>query len=516
VWIRDGRQLTSAYIRTWFFIDVLSILPYDDMSQYLFSELAQVRLIRIVRALRIAKLVRVFKASKIMKRWSQRVGLSSTHRYLGMFAILILAAIHWFACVWGFLGRLNNEDMLCRQDMNGTDHRFMEYPTSQYFFEDTTLRDPRDPDQWGGQSWWTSFVDVRLLNTATNPCDHITLYVISMYWAIMTLTSIGYGDVVPVTLVEFITCNCCMLASSILWAYIIGAACAVMSNMDPEQTQYEQRMDAFNAMAKDQHLPQDLRMRGREYVRAERYHAHCLSNKKATHHLGKNLRSTVCREWAARFLNDVWFMTQTTEDFRDHTADIMHPHFFESTSLIDLFGMLCVVERGAVGRKGRILVPLGYWGDDMLLRSKALQCQVPAVALSHCEIFTLSRDDLCRVILEYPEEADYFRRSAILVAIRRLVEIRQDLLSADYPDPDIDWVNKLFDGIAQRDFKPKKQLSRNHGNALRFGQEIPSADERREQLAADLRKVQHVQSLMYLGTHPQPVKKQSKPLPFSM
>ena len=25
---------------------------------------------------------------------------------------------------------------------------------------------------------------------------------------------------------------------------------------------------------------------------------------------------------------------------------------------------LCVVERGAVGRLGRILVPWGYWGED--------------------------------------------------------------------------------------------------------------------------------------------------------
>ena len=33
---------------------------------------------------------------------------------------------------------------------------------------------------------------------------------------------------------------------------------------------------------------------------------------------------------------------------------------------------LCVVERGAVGRLGRILVPWGYWGEDGKIGSKWL------------------------------------------------------------------------------------------------------------------------------------------------
>lgn len=33
---------------------------------------------------------------------------------------------------------------------------------------------------------------------------------------------------------------------------------------------------------------------------------------------------------------------------------------------------LCVVERGAVGRLGRILVPWGYWGEDVKIGSKWL------------------------------------------------------------------------------------------------------------------------------------------------
>ena len=49
-------------------------------------------------------------------------------------------------------------------------------------------------------------------------------YVASLYWAMTTALTIGYGDVVPNTTLERIFVCVMMLASSVLYASIFGQA----------------------------------------------------------------------------------------------------------------------------------------------------------------------------------------------------------------------------------------------------------------------------------------------------
>lgn len=40
---------------------------------------------------------------------------------------------------------------------------------------------------------------------------HGTLYIMSLYWSVMTATTIGYGDIVPSTDIERLASTVCML-----------------------------------------------------------------------------------------------------------------------------------------------------------------------------------------------------------------------------------------------------------------------------------------------------------------
>ena len=48
------------------------------------------------------------------------------------------------------------------------------------------------------------------------------IYVAALYFAVMTLTSVGYGDITPQSESEYIGCIFLMLVSGIVWAYILG------------------------------------------------------------------------------------------------------------------------------------------------------------------------------------------------------------------------------------------------------------------------------------------------------
>jgi len=302
-----------------------------------------------------------------------------------------------------------------------------------------------------------NFAAGRAAQSPTDPCSSGTLYVASIYWAVMTITSIGYGDILPVTFVEYVACSICMMLSSVLWAYIIGAACAVMSKLDPELTEFEQRMDAFNAMAEDQDLPIPIRYRGREYIRESRFHSHYLRNQAAAQSLSNDLRGTVARQMAKHYLDKIWFFENTCAQFREDTANKFTPHFYEKREIVDALGKLCVVERGAVGRSGRILVPWSYWGEDMLLRLESLRYKNCSVSLSFTEIVTLSREDLSMVLVDYSAELKLFRRAAVRVALSRAVAIYKEERNARTKTKEVSWVANLFQNV-EEDVRKKTSL----------------------------------------------------------
>lgn len=63
-------------------------------------------------------------------------------------------------------------------------------------------------------------------------------YFTALYWSVMTLTTIGYGDVAPVTLGEQLICIFAMLLGGSIYAYVIGAVCGIVSSMDEATTEY--------------------------------------------------------------------------------------------------------------------------------------------------------------------------------------------------------------------------------------------------------------------------------------
>eukprot|EP00931_Biecheleriopsis_adriatica_P107500 TRINITY_DN8183_c0_g1_i7.p1 TRINITY_DN8183_c0_g1~~TRINITY_DN8183_c0_g1_i7.p1 ORF type:complete len:933 (+),score=147.16 TRINITY_DN8183_c0_g1_i7:57-2855(+) len=461
VWVRERKQVAKVYAQTWLFIDIIAIIPYDDIMNNVAEDgMSKLRILRTIRVFRLFKLLRILKASRVVKRWENRISLKSMHVYLIRFTLLIVLCCHWMACVWGFVGLLDGTSLQCRNDLEPSDPRLQEEPDQQYFFSEDTGMNPYDPSAWEGESWVVKFAAGRAANTPTNPCGPGTVYLAAIYWAVMTMTSIGYGDILPHTATEYIICTTSMMASSIVWAYIIGAACAVMSNMDPEQNEFERRLDDFNSMAKDQDLPIHIRYRGREYIREHRFHMHILRNQHAWEALGCDLRGTVARQIASHYINNIWFFKGTSPQFREDVAKLFVANFYEKREMIECPSRLCIVERGAVGRMGRIMVPWGCWGEDILIRMEILRQDHAAMTLTYSEIMTLHRDDLSHALSIHVGEAPRFRRSAALMALFRVAKIYSAELNSSTRSDQFGWIHSIFSSAAKLgDSKCKQQIT---------------------------------------------------------
>ncbi|KAJ3042312.1 hypothetical protein HDV00_007679, partial [Rhizophlyctis rosea] len=76
-YIREGRAILLRYLKSWFIIDLVSVIPFElvnmgkstDAATQAKGNLGQLRLLRFLRLMRLLKLLRVLRASRKLKQW---------------------------------------------------------------------------------------------------------------------------------------------------------------------------------------------------------------------------------------------------------------------------------------------------------------------------------------------------------------------------------------------------------------------------------------------------------------
>lgn len=114
-WEMSLRRIVMRYIRGWFVIDVLSILPsaFDvipvvngdgQTKEEGSAGSSPLRIMRVVRAARLVKLVRLMRASRVMKRLEIRISLPYSTITIFTLTAQIMLTSHYAACILGMLG----------------------------------------------------------------------------------------------------------------------------------------------------------------------------------------------------------------------------------------------------------------------------------------------------------------------------------------------------------------------------------------------------------------------------
>lgn len=190
----------------------------------------------MLRSLRLIKVLRLLRASRVFKRYQTKLSINYSVIALFKVGFLTVLVSHWMACSWVLQAYLADDlrvtwlgdDLYCQLKPNATG---------------------TDPS--------TDFL-------CAAPAS---IYAASLYWAITTITSIGYGDIAPSqgNAAEQVVASLLMLFASAVWAHVLGTFCGVIATFNPELNNFREMMDDLERFMRTEHLPKELRERLREY-----------------------------------------------------------------------------------------------------------------------------------------------------------------------------------------------------------------------------------------------------------
>jgi hypothetical protein len=374
MWVQDKQMIISHYLKGWFTIDALSLFPFDLMSQIMDAvkigntknPLSKMKVVRLLKLLKLIKLVRILRSSRIAYRVQLALGLSFAGYNLVKFSVIVVTMLHWIACLWRLVP-------------------VMEHQEENWMTESGLAAA-------GGES-----------GTHNDAASISMNYIASFQFALLSMV-MSIGQYPPVTAVERSVCILCFMVSGSIYAYVIGAVCGLVSNVDPASDEFQETMDLVNKYLREHRMPHDLCMKIRNYIK----HCQKMMREKYYKKVLAILSPTVQGEIAV-IKHNAWikqipfFCSPIEEEQQAFTAAIatkLGAEAFAPNEGIYMEGAMAttlfVVERGIASLECAIMSHNKAFGLEMIMHAGVRQHQ--AVALTYLDCITLSNDDLYEVM----------------------------------------------------------------------------------------------------------------------
>jgi len=417
-WVHDCDKIAKNYLQSWFPLDLLSTLASgpDFLSLDIVtgggeqggSDTGNLKILRVVRVARLIKLVRLVRSSRIIKRWESRMAINYGHLALGKTLIILLLSGHWYACIWGLMCTFQSP-----KDHWYTNFGYCSFtPTDGGLIADLVA---------AGNSSLQAALDAQLDDDSQYECmGPAARYVASLYWAIMTITSIGYGDIAatPYNTAEQAVCTLLMLFGGMIWGSVIATFCGVIANLDPQGTEFRKTMDDLNTFMASQGIPREMRISLREYFHQTKHLQVARANKALIENMSPMLQGQVVWKINERWLKHVWFLRAAEDKFMVQLSLELEAAVFAPAELCPN-GHMYISHRGIALYGGKVMTTGKVWGEDMILNSAHLRSKYAARCMTYVEVYMISRDGLLNLAKQFAPTLKIIRRSAFRLAFRR-------------------------------------------------------------------------------------------------
>uniref|UniRef100_A0A8D0D5A1 Voltage-gated delayed rectifier potassium channel KCNH4 n=1 Tax=Sander lucioperca TaxID=283035 RepID=A0A8D0D5A1_SANLU len=368
--VYDARSICVHYVTTWLFVDLIAALPFDLLYAFNVSVYFGVHLLKTVRLLRLLRLLQK------LERYSQYSAVVLT-LLMSMFALLA----HWMACVWYFIGRKEIES----------------------------------PGSWD-IGWLHELAKREAVVETTTGGGSFGVYVTSLYFALSSLTSVGFGNVSANTDSEKIFSICTMLIGALMHAVVFGNVTAIIQRMYSRRSLYHTRTKDLKDFIRVHRLPKALEQRMLECFQTTWSVNNGIDVSELLKdfpdelradiamHLNKELLQLPLFESASRgCLRSLSLIIRTSfcapGEFLIRQGDALQAIYFVCSGSMEVLKDNTVL---AILGKGDLI------GSDSLTKEQVIKTNANVKALTYCDLQYISLKGLREVLRLYPEYAQKF------------------------------------------------------------------------------------------------------------
>eukprot|EP01050_Picozoa_sp_SAG11_P023724 SAG11_NODE_4851_length_1747_cov_0.873786_1_plen_505_part_01 len=263
--ITDSKILTQEYLRSWFVVDLVATLPFDyvllalghDQDSEEARNLRILRLLRIAqKAFRFARLLRSFKHRNAAHAKAAAIDPRSTAMQfftkLLKLCLAILLTSHVVGCIWLHEGLHNRGSA-----------PFGTWVDMMDWYIDSCAGPDICPVSSGLQARYLAALadtckslepeqrpscccEPTVIDWAKAPKGH--MYMVSMYWAVVTMSSTGYGDIHAISTNEVAISMCTIIIGTFLWASVIAVFAEAMNSFHEEDNRFANKLRRVSSM----------------------------------------------------------------------------------------------------------------------------------------------------------------------------------------------------------------------------------------------------------------------------
>eukprot|EP00753_Platysulcus_tardus_P007525 PLAT15255.1.p1 GENE.PLAT15255.1~~PLAT15255.1.p1 ORF type:complete len:1169 (+),score=526.22 PLAT15255.1:143-3649(+) len=372
-YITNKRAIGIAYVRGWFFIDLVSTVPLEAFWDVTGAALQLNRLVRLVR---LFKLLRVLRMVRIFKRLEESVSFSPSMVRVLKFFIIMMFVWHWIACAYWFAA-VDSEVIVWLRDV---------------------------------YNFWVPPPELR-----QSPLSE--QYTMSFFWAIMTTQGVG-RDIEPNSALEYTFSILIITLGTTMYVFIVSSFTSTLDGMDMTARMHQQRLGRVKDYLSRVRVTSDLENRIMEFYRYMfSNHQGVMAEDGIFFDLHDKLKlelHVVLRMHALQAL-PLFDCVKNPRCLLD-LIECMTPIVFLPNEIVlrqgDSGNCMYIIKRGGVD-----VIKDGSWvahvGEGGAFGERALLTNTPRnatiLATTYTDTLLLGREDFDAVMLNYPEFMDAMR-----------------------------------------------------------------------------------------------------------
>ena len=254
-----------------------------------------------------------------------------------------------------------------------------------------------------------------------------TQYIVSLYWALTTMVTVGYGDIVPTTVYEQAVVIPILMLSALIYATIFGNMAYAIETITSTIRRYQSRMDMVKEFSGVYELPVELQKKLFDYTNAmwnqnkgfetEQMIAHLPTSVKAEVmlHINESLiqRVPLLKQCSDRFLEAIILRMSSQVclpgDYVFKEGDKSREMYFVRTGSVEI---IMEDESGVEEVIAEIhsFSDCPFFGEISLLLGETRTAS--AKATTKCILSSLSQQDFFDVLSMFPDEENSLRETA--------------------------------------------------------------------------------------------------------